>query len=212
MRIFALISPVITSVLLSACATRDFLPVYDRESYSMQGKKAGLVMAVEPLMQKDLIDKYFGIDLINEGVFPIYVKVANNTQKSIYYIDEQAIKLDLSSRARSDDRNIIDNTAPMSAGAATATFLFTPIGLLPVVLMAGGKALADASVINYTFNQNKLHANSIAPGESIGGFIYFKLPDKELPKQWRLYVTVAGLSEARTEEFYFEYVQGGGLK
>jgi hypothetical protein len=59
--------------------------------------------------------------------------------------------------------------------------LISPIGLL-----AGTAMIADAENIKTNFDRKAMQSQTVSTGQSASGFLFFKIPPGNRPRQWRL--------------------------
>ena len=193
---------IITTLILVGCAMTA-LPQYKPTQFLMNQKSDGVQVFIEPFVDKKRIKKYFGTDLIEEGIFPFYVKVVNESKDTSIYVSENTFSLVLESgNSRTVGTKEIQD---VSAGhnLAKAGMCCFSIASIPCIVM-GSEMATDASVINYNFNQNKLYPSTISPGKEASGFVYFSLPEKgTIPKSWHMMASIENFSDSKTFKLIF---------
>jgi hypothetical protein len=198
-------------VMAAGCSTMATPPLYTSEHFPMQKESEGIQVSLEIVKSKDKVEKYFGTDLLAAGIVPFYVQVVNTSKDSSILVDEHSFSLQLGAKSPGlNTNNKIKNSteeASQMSTAATAGIFVTPLILMPILpamLLESGKMVTDASVVNYVFNRNKLWPTTLSPGRSIRGFVYFKLPAKEvMPDRWNMDVTIKHLSDDKNTTFQF---------
>lgn len=178
-------------ILNTSCSTVTFknYEKKDINSYSNLISKNGLSIAVENIEnQEDCID-YFGIDLIKNNILPVYIVAYNGSKSSNFLFLKEKIKMfsgidfntDSSPGKRQLDSSQNSGNAIGGTGAMIGTFsVIMPVAALaaaPVLLLAGGKQIADTTNIKHNFIKNEIYNKTIPPNASNDGFIYLKIPD-----------------------------------
>ena len=189
----------------TGCGTMKPPPLYSATVFPLHKESDGIRVSIDPLTDKEESKTYFGIDLISEGILPVYIQVANNASKLSLFVDQNTFSLQTGSEnsLHNESEKIKSDKGPGSS-AGTAILLLSPMGLLPVMMLSGGKMLSDATVINYGFNLQKLHPSTVSPNTSISGFIYFQLPEKgTIPNNWRLVSSINSISGEKITEIVF---------
>jgi hypothetical protein len=72
--------PVLLVVVLQACGGSYqvvHLPQYEADLYPLSQAKAGITIAIDEIKRPERAERYFGADLIKEGVLPVSVVVSN---------------------------------------------------------------------------------------------------------------------------------------
>ena len=69
------------SLVLASCAAGPYqvvsLPERDADLYPLSQKKAGITVAIDEIKSAERAERYFGADLINDGIVPVAVIVSN---------------------------------------------------------------------------------------------------------------------------------------
>jgi len=170
----------ISIFLFSGCAMTK-IPEYNsaanpaaRSLASQQG--TDLRVAVDPFFEKARSEEYFHVNAFADGIAILHVAVENTSPASTYLLKKEDFKLLLSGSDSSNspkqgvDRGTAAGEAVALTGAALVSF--------PMVF-AGGKLISDATVVRNNFTSKELHSQTLSPGESAAGFIYFQLNQKQ---------------------------------
>ena len=191
---------IITILILIGCATTKPPPQYKGTHFLMHQESNGVEVYIEPFVDKNEVKKYFGTNLIAKGIFPVYVKIVNETKDLSIFVDDTTFSLVVENNNYKPIK--IDEIKDVSAGTAVATAGTCCISI-PCMLL-GGKMATDASVINYNFNYNKLHPTTISPGKDVSGFVYFRLPKKgRIPEFWKIQASIENFSNSNKTELIF---------
>jgi len=59
----------------------------------MHQESGGVEVFVEPFVNQNKIKKYFGTNLITKGIFPVYVKIANKSKDTSFFVNENTFSL-----------------------------------------------------------------------------------------------------------------------
>lgn len=191
------------SVTIISCATMKPPPLYNptsEENNFIKKKSQNIEVAIEPFDEPSKIVKYFGTDLLSNGIYPIYIVIKNGNDKSIL-IDNSTFSLSLATEPGKNTAGrggeLVDGTVALGATTVGA------ILLSPILMLAGAKSFSDSTAINYTFNRNKLHPATVSPSQSIEGFIYFPIKDKTAPEQWYLLASIKTMANNESIELSF---------
>lgn len=183
---------IVSMLILVGCATMAVPPQYEPTKFSTHQESGGIKVSIEPFVDKSMVKKYFGEDLISDGIFPIYVRIENGSKDNSIFINENTFSLVLpkDSSGNFETNKIIDESGGVGL-SVLGTVLISP----PMMLL-GGKMSTDASVINYTFNKNMFRPTTISPGKNASGFVYFSLPEKGIiPKSYKILATIENFSD-----------------
>lgn len=190
-------------VTIVSCTTMKPPPLYNPTSGGsnfIKKKARNIEVAIEPFDEASKIVKYFGTDLLSNGIYPFYIVIRNGNDKSIL-IDNSTFSLSLATepenKTAGQGGNLVDGTAALSATTVGAVLLS------PIIMLAGAKSLSDSTTINYTFNRNKLHPTTVSPNQSVEGFIYFPIKGKTAPEQWNLLASIKTMTNSESIELSF---------
>jgi len=167
---------VLFAVLVAACNSQT-IKVESIKEQSINNYKHlksinGLSVALQPITRKDDVIKYFGINLIENGVYPIYVTIENQTNSSF--------QLQLENMAFDGKKNISGGDAVQTmpsaeerAASAAAGYIFIGAASLTALFKH-----EPAKLINIRHNLRKIsyRNQTISPGKKGSGFIYFTTP------------------------------------
>jgi hypothetical protein len=130
-------------------------------------------MTADPFMDKERAEKYFKFDPVGRGVAIIELRAENtNTNANWLLTEENMVLTDGSGTAlmNAHDQGVkSDFAAANSVGMAGAVLISLPM------MFAGGKLTSDAMIVQKNFVDNEWHNQTLSPGQSAQGFIYFNL-------------------------------------
>ena len=84
---------IITILILIGCATTKPPPQYKGTHFLMHQESNGVEVYIEPFVDKNEVKKYFGTNLIAKGIFPVYVKIVNETKDLSIFVDDTTFSL-----------------------------------------------------------------------------------------------------------------------
>ncbi len=141
----------------------------------------GVALGAEPLFIAGESQKYFDKDLPAEGILPVFILIQNQSQDRTFLVTPEQFAI--REAAAPIGKEDVESTGPGNNLIKTGGVLLSP------AMMAIGLAVYwDAKNINSNFKRQLLQTQTIAPGESTSGFVYFKTEqaDSTHPHQWVL--------------------------
>ncbi len=142
----------------------------------------GLTITAESIQDKERADTYFKVSPVYRGIGIIYLQAENKSTNATWLLNEENIHLIFTAKA--GDLNAHDQKVKGDYSGAQASFattiamelIFIPLAV-PGVFMTM-KAASDASVIEKNFVDKEWHNQTLSPGQSAQGFVYYNL-DKQ---------------------------------
>lgn len=189
---------------LQGCTTLE-LPDYQAKSidhYSASLSKNGLSVAIHPLTDVEENKKYFGVDLLNKGILPVLV-MAKNQSPSSFILKKERFSLGSKNPVSdsTNDRKRLGSEASGEALSLAGAMLIS----LPLMFI-GGKMESDATVVKQNFLVKELHMETISPGKSTQGFVYFRLPKGTAPqKLWKIHLEAVNLQSKEITDFNLSF-------
>ena len=119
-------------LLLAGCATMPSPPQYEATHYSMHQESKGFKVSVEPFSDKENVKKYFGVDLISRGIFPLYVRIVNGTESTSILVGENTflLKIRTNIKSKSQSHELVDTSNAVGIQMAGAILISTPLSLI----------------------------------------------------------------------------------
>lgn len=184
------------------CATMQ-IPDYPKpSSNALKREKSinNLNIAIHPITDKQELEQYFGTDLSEAQILPVYVLADNKSSSSSFLLSKDYIALQqkkTSYRLKTDSGSV---TGRSQVGEIVA---LTGAALVSIPLLFGGiKAISNAEVVKQNLAAKALQTRTVSPGKSVDGFVYFKLPDKTTPlADWAILLDVKELGNNSMHEF-----------
>jgi hypothetical protein len=188
---------------LAGCATGGKLPNYHADAISPSSRSAqaaGMQVVVDPFVETARTQQYFGINAASDGIGIIYVQVSNRTTNHTFLVEKknfQLVPLGAASGQNADSTTIKRNSG---GGEATVWIGAVSGGVGGLALMfAGGSMIAHAAEVQRNFIGKEMPDQTLSPGESMEGFIYFQ-PVKKDKKWCHGAVMNVSLEETRSHE------------
>jgi hypothetical protein len=139
--------------------------------YAQTRESQGLQVTADPFLDKERADTYFQIDPANRGVAIIFLRAENHSTNATWLLNEENMRL--LDAAGNASMNAHDRGVKGDYGAANAVgWAGAAIGSFPM-LFASGKLTSDAMVREKNFVDKEWHNQTLSPGQSAQGFIYF---------------------------------------
>ena len=197
--------PLALVFLIGGC-TAMTLPVFTPKTitaYPHSKISEGLMVAVNPMTDEAEIEKYFGTDLLSEGILPVLV-IANNTNPSSSFVLRQE---NFSLFEKDSGQEIVQGGKMQESAAADAIGNTGAVLLAMPLLILAGKMGADAIVVQHNFETKRFHSKTLSPGKENYGFVYFPISSKEnlQSKAWVFSLKALGLNGVNNQEFNFTF-------
>ncbi len=179
----SVLPPLLSFLLLVGACSAARLPDFQPQAidqYPQRAERNGLVVAAHALTDEDQVERYFGTDLVDDGILPVLVVAANRGSDSSFIVLSDSIQLARpTAKATGDD--VASTTASQAVGyTGLATALVVPVVAIALIPTAAAM-LSSAREQSYSFLTKQFHSQTVSPGEQVSGFMYFKLKDGSLP-------------------------------
>jgi len=158
--------------LQSACASHEFvqLPVREADVYPYAEIKYGIAVAVDEISDPGRINRYFGTDLIQEGILPVEVILSNHGPHRV-------------------------KIGPADVLLVRGTEVIDPLPVEKVVNGPKSKGLwtsdKTGEQIDQLFADLILKETVVGQGETVRGVMFFRAPERPTP--WSRYFSVLSL-------------------
>ena len=136
----------------------------------------GLVVSADPFTDEGRARTYFKVDPTGDGVEIVHLRAENHATNATWLLTEENMFLLDGSGAilmNAHDQRVKGNFAAADAVGVTGALLISP-----ALLVAGGKLASDAMVVQKNFVDREWHNQTLSPGQSAQGFVYFNLGNK----------------------------------
>ena len=133
----------------------------------------GLRFTVSPILDKKETKKYFGLDALRAGILILRLHVENRSPTSTVLLRKQNMTLvaDRGSGQEEQSAQQIERRSRTGEALGTAGVAVMSIP----VLITSIKLISDASVIQHSFMSKEFRDQTLSPGRSADGFLYFKV-------------------------------------
>jgi len=127
----------------------------------------GIRVTLDPFVQAERSKTYFGINGISDGIGILFVKVENSSKDKFVTVTKKDVHL--ITAGSSMDRNADGKQLDRSTAGGEVLALTGGIG----PILAGLAMVSKATEIRRNFVAKELADQSLSPGESVEGFVYF---------------------------------------
>ena len=194
-----IVSLALLCMLCGGCTTTlPPYPVRPLTGYPHRVVQGGLALAVQPLRTEAERERYFGVDLVDEGVLPVFVLAENRSSTSSFLLSPENFRLGNAKSPPSGEGGPGRDPIGLHIAAAAT--------LSPVLIVAYSTLESKGHQINQTFELNKLRDTTLSPGETVSGFVYFPYPDEaRAAKTWRVDAEAPKLGTRARQRFRIEF-------
>jgi hypothetical protein len=170
--------PLVALFSLCAGCAMTKIPAYTSSAPSVEAivrETAGLRVAVDPFFDRERTEQYFRVHAFKDGIAIIHLRVANTGSPDTVLVNKDDFKMLLGGSDEGTSATAVNReTAAGEAVALTGAAL----GSLPM-LFAGAKLLSDATVVRHNFTSKEFRTQTLSPGETAEGFLYFQFDKKK---------------------------------
>jgi hypothetical protein len=160
-------------------------PVQHVGDCAVVARQDGVAIGVQPVDSVQDQMTYFHVALSPRGFLPIFVIIHNQSKDDSLLLDKSAISY-------GTDNGPVENTAGQKAGV-TITSAIPFVG--PFIAMG----LAESeSQIKQNLILRELQSDTLAPGETMRGFLYVAVPKKGPRQKLRMQFPIAWSASGRT--------------
>jgi hypothetical protein len=149
------------------------IPAQRPDAYRHRAEQGAVRVALQAFTDSTESDRYFGTVLLDHNVLAVLVVAENRGTSSSYVLAKEQCRLGA--------RTATDRTeAPVAPGVGTGLFLAGAVLLSPPLLVAGIKLGSDAEMIRHNFYRVELKRQTISPGQTARGVVYFGVTDEQI--------------------------------
>jgi len=140
----------------------------------------GVRVSVDVVLEGARGRRYFGTDAAAKGIIPVFVRVENITGPGSFLVEKEqfAIALTAANTAQFPLNGSVENNPSTAAGVMAAGGVLLLSGPM---LIAGSVLVSTADAVRHAFVEKELRNQSLAPGRSVEGFVYYILQNKSQP-------------------------------
>lgn len=141
----------------------------------------GVAVTLDSFADKARCETYFDLNAPAAGIAIFHVSLANRSPDTAWLLHKDRCKLLLSGADSSQaGANTSRSTAPGEAVAITGALL-AGLGTTPLLLAIANGQIKHATTVQRNFTEKELRDKTLSPGQSVEGFLYFKMPAKNAP-------------------------------
>jgi len=153
------------------------------------------------MLDKKETEQYFGLDALGAGILILHLEAENRSPTATFLLWKENMALVPGGEANQQAQGLLtperESPTGKALGSAGAVLVpFSPITALPTLLV-GAKLLSDASVIRQSFLTKEFRSQSLSPGRSASGFLYFKV---DLQRPFRVDTLVLKVTDTLGEQ------------
>ncbi len=168
--------------------------------------KEGLEVSVKPLLNGEQITKYFGSNIKNDYILPVFVSAHNKTDNSVFLIDS-----DSASVSNNDyTENLLNIQQAKKATSEKDQDLSLAVALVPILWPVYGDSISnpEETVASKIKGQNlalkALRKQTLPPGNQISGFVYYMLPDDQ-PDLTKVFLMLRAMNITKSTSIDFTF-------
>lgn len=164
-------------------------PAKPASSCSVHVLRDGVTLGIEPMFDRETSEQYFEVDMLGRGILPIYVVVENQTPGRTLLVSREQFAVVGANAA--GDKNDVASSTPGAVVAWTGAVALSSVGL-----MVGLAMVADAENIKTNFDRKAMQSQTVSAGSATSGFVFFRIPPGDPPKQWHLRAALRDTQQA----------------
>ena len=149
-------------------------------------------MPLIPLSKSERTKKFFDINAIANGIAILHVRVANKTTDQTFLVKKEGFHLLNGAGGLTGDGKI-ERSSP--AGQVVGA-----VGMGALMGLVGTAMVSNATEVQRNFTSKEMGDQTLSPGESMEGFIYFA-PVKHGEDWTRTAAVKINLAETKTRQF-----------
>ena len=164
------------AILATGCGTMKIPPYTGGASAAALTRDSqGLAIAAEPWTDRKQVNTYFKADTEDRGLGIIYVRAENKSTDANWLLTEESVRLVNTVWAGG---NVRDQRIEGEYGGASAVGYTGAVLVSPIMIGIAGKLLSDATIMERNMVDKEWRNQTLAPGQSAEGFLYFNVPKK----------------------------------
>lgn len=135
------------------------------------GRQGGIEIAADPFVEPQRTQQFFGINSTEEGIGIVFVRISNNTQNQTFIVEKKNFQVCFA--GASSGQNAHTETIEHRSKEGETLEVIGAVGLSVGAIAAGSKVVSQATEVQRNFVSKELPDQTLAPGESMEGFIYY---------------------------------------
>ena len=164
---------------------------------AIKAEKSGLVVGIQPVEELSDQKSYFGSDLKQKGLIPVYVVIEDRSEGDSFLFDKSAVRVGVGAGAGTGNN--------VSSKSVETLQVVSALAISPVGMIIGAKLAKDEAQVQTNLVKKELQSKTLSPGGSASGFLYVSRPKVGTrdPIHLKIFVTRSGDDEPISLEFDF---------
>ena len=168
--------------------------------------KEGLEVSVKPLLNDEQIIKYFGSNIKNDYILPVFVSAHNKTGNSVFLIDSDSASV--SNTGYTEKLLNIQQAKKVSSEKDQG--LSMAVAMVPILWPVYGDSISnpEKTVASKIKGQNlalkALRKQTLPPGKKLSGFVYYMLPDDQ-PDLTKVFLMLRTMNITKSSSIDFTF-------
>lgn len=156
------------------------------------GRESGVEVAVDPFVESGRTETYFDLDAVANGIAILHVRVSNQSTGKTFLVEKANFKL----IPKGADTDLSGDGQKIERSKAVGEVLVV-VG--PGPALVGLAMMSKSTEIERNLIAKELPDQTLSPGQSMEGFIYFTPVEKG--KDWsRTATLITSLTETKTHQ------------
>lgn len=164
----------LTVALLGTGCGTDRLPNYApttpgaTASTLRTGRESGMEITLDPFVEPRRTQRFFGINAAADGIGIVFARISNHTTNQTFLV--QKANFQLLPAGSASGQNAETKTVERDK---TTGLVMSTVGVGGLLGLAGASMVAHAAEAQRNFVSKEMPDQTLAPGESMEGFIYY---------------------------------------
>ena len=198
MKSFLIIGCGVMLLIITGCATErisDYQPPSPSNSERIV-QMSGLEVAVDPFVEKQRTEEYFDMNAVGNCIAILHVRVFNHTSDKTFLVEKKDFTLH---KSGSTGGAVDSGNSYERSKAGDSVALIGAVGGSFVGAMIGASMVSHASEVERNFVSKEMDDQTLSPGQSMEGFIYFS-PVKKGEDWTHATIVNVNLTDTRTQQ------------
>ena len=168
--------------------------------------KEGLEVSVKPLLNDEQIIKYFGSNIKNDYILPVFVSAHNKTGNSVFLIDSDSASVSNTGY----NEKLLNIQQAKKVTSEKDQGLSMAVAMVPILWPVYGDSISnpEKTVASKIKGQNlalkALRKQTLPPGKKLSGFVYYMLPDDQ-PDLTKVFVMLRTMNITKSSSIDFTF-------
>jgi hypothetical protein len=168
--------------------------------------KEGLEVSVKPLLSDEQIIKYFGSNIKNDYILPVFVSAHNKTGNSVFLIDSDSASVSNTGYTE----KLLNIQQAKKVTSEKDQGLSMAVAMVPILWPVYGDSISnpEKTVASKIKGQNlalkALRKQTLPPGKKLSGFVYYMLPDDQ-PDLTKVFLMLRTMNITKSSSIDFTF-------